>query len=143
MGWIEVTTGTAHGVGCVVLRLDGCLSDEELGELCRRVDTLVRLGCGCGVNHRLVCDLTGLDTVDLDLVDQMARLRLAARRAGGVVTFQHAGAALKGLLALIGLDDLLLAELDRGAESLEGQRQTEHREQAGVEEDIEVPHPPP
>ena len=143
MGWTEGRTGTVYGDQCIVLRLNGSLSDEELSALCRRVDTLIRLGCGCGANHRLVCDLTGLDSVDLGLVDQMARLRLAARRAGGVVTFQHAGAALRGLLALIGLEDLLLAEQDRNSASVECQRQPEHREQPGVEKDIEVPHPPP
>jgi ABC-type transporter Mla MlaB component len=149
MGWSEDRTGTAHGDTCAVLRLHGSLSDDELTALCRRVDTLVRLGCGCvsdsGANHRLVCDLTGLDTVDLGLVDQMARLRLAARRAGGIVTFQHAEAALKGLLALIGLDDLLLAERGGGPvgpASVECQRQAEEREDAGVEKDIEVRHPP-
>jgi ABC-type transporter Mla MlaB component len=115
MGWTEGRTGTVYGDQCIVLRLNGSL----------------------------VCDLTGLDSVDLGLVDQMARLRLAARRAGGVVTFQHAGAALRGLLALIGLEDLLLAEQDRNSASVECQRQPEHREQPGVEKDIEVPHPPP
>lgn len=145
MGWTEDSTSTAHGDQCVVLSLHGSLSDEELEALCVRVDTLVRRGCGCGAGHRLVCDLTGLDTVDLGLVDQMARLRLAARRAGGIVTFQHAGAALKGLLALIGLDDLLLAERDRGPgnrASVERQRQAEHCEESGVEKDIEMHHPP-
>ena len=149
MGWTEDRTSTAHGDRCVVLCLHGSLSDEELAGLCTRVDALVRLGCGrigdSGADHRLVCDLTGLDTVDLGLIDQMARLRLTARRAGGVVTFQHAGAALKGLLALIGLDDVLLAERDRGPVgrvSVECQRQAEHREEPGVEKDIEMHDPP-
>lgn len=147
MSWTEARTRTTQGISCVVLSLHGALSDEELSALCRRVDTLVRLGRGRGgaADGRLVCDLTGLDTVDLGLIDQMARLRLAARRAGGIVIFQHAGPALKGLLALIGLDDLLLAEQGRSAASrgsVERERQAEHRKEPGVEEDVEVRHPP-
>jgi anti-anti-sigma regulatory factor len=139
MGWTEDSAGTAHGETCVVLRLDGPLCGEDLTALCRRVETLIRLGRGN--NNALVCDVTALDMMDLGLIDQLARLRLSARRAGGTVTFRHAGSALKALMALIGLDELLL-EPDPGAASVERQRQTEKLEEAGVEEDIEVRHPP-
>lgn len=141
MGWVEVRTGMAHGQPCVGIRLYGRLSDEQLPALCRRVDTLIRHGQRDGTQIRLVCDVTAIDTVDLALVDQLARLRLAARRAGGTMAFQHAAPALKALLALIGLDDLLLADAD-DATSVERQRQSEQLEQAGVEKDVEVRHPP-
>jgi ABC-type transporter Mla MlaB component len=141
MGWVEVRTGTAHGQPCVVMRLYGRLSDEQLAALCRRVDALIRPGHGCGERIGLVCDVTAIDAVDLAVVDQLARLRLAARRAGGTVTFQHAAPALKALLALIGLDDLLLADSGE-ATSVECQRQAEQLEKTGVEKDVEVRHPP-
>jgi ABC-type transporter Mla MlaB component len=141
MGWVEVGTGTAHGQPCVVLRLYGRLSDEQLTALCRRVCALVRPADACGKHIELVCDVTAIETVDLAVVDQLARLRLAARRAGGSVTFQHAAPALKALLALIGLDDLLLADSGE-ATSVERQRQSEQLEKASVEKDVEVRHPP-
>jgi hypothetical protein len=91
--------------------------------------------------------VTALDTVDLGLIDQLARVRLSARRAGGTVTFRHAGTALKALLAFTGLDDLLLDDLlpadpGRCPASVERQRQTEKIEDPGVQKDIEVRHPP-
>ena len=58
------------------------------------------------------------------------------------MTFRHAGTALKALMALLGLDDLLLTESDPVAESVERQRQPEELEESVVEKDIEVRHPP-
>jgi ABC-type transporter Mla MlaB component len=138
MGWVEMPTRTAHGDPCVVLRLDAPLSGIELADLCQRVDTLIRLGCGA----ELVCDLTALQTVDLGLVDQLARLRLAARRAGGTVAFRHAGKALTALFALVGLEEVLLRDPEARAASVERERQPEQLEDPGVQEDVEVRHPP-
>lgn len=146
MGWTEGRTGTAHGGRCVVLHLDGPLTRAELAELCRRVDTLIRQvrsgGCGsCGV-RAVVCDIAALDVADLGLVDQLARVQLTARRAGGTVTFRRAGMALRALLTLVGLDEVLTDPVGGPASSVERQRQAEQGEDAGVEKDIEVHHPP-
>ncbi len=44
---------------------------------------------------------------DLDLVDRLARIQLAARRIGGAIVLRHPSTDLTELLALAGLDDLL------------------------------------
>ena len=44
---------------------------------------------------------------DLDLVDRLARIQLAARRRGGSIVIRHPSPDLTELLALAGLDDLL------------------------------------
>jgi hypothetical protein len=44
---------------------------------------------------------------DLDLVDGLARIQLAARRIGGLIVLRHPSTELTELLALAGLDDLL------------------------------------
>jgi len=45
---------------------------------------------------------------DLDLVERLARIQLAARRIGGSIVLRHPSTDLAELLALAGLDDLLL-----------------------------------
>lgn len=44
---------------------------------------------------------------DLDLVDRLARIQLAARRIGGSIVLRHPSIDLTELLVLTGLDDLL------------------------------------
>ncbi len=44
---------------------------------------------------------------DLDLVDRLARIQLAARRIGAAIVLRHPSTDLTELLALAGLDDLL------------------------------------
>jgi ABC-type transporter Mla MlaB component len=137
MGWTEdwaEETGTAHSV---VVHLHGSLTRDELAALCQRVRALI----WCGPCDGLVCDVSAIEVADLDLVDQLARLRLAARRAGGMVTFRCADEALQALLTLVGLDEFLM-DAEAGTASVESQRQAEQCEKAGVEKDIEVHHPP-
>jgi hypothetical protein len=76
------------------------------------------------------CELTswplaGSEDPDLAVVDELARLQLAARRAGCTVRLRDAGPALIGLLDLVGLSRTLCVEVSR---------QPEHLEQRGVEE---------
>lgn len=44
---------------------------------------------------------------DLDLVDRLAQIQLAARRMGGAIVIRHPSPDLTDLLALAGLGDLL------------------------------------
>ena len=62
---------------------------------------------------------------DLAVVDELARLQLAARRAGCTVRLRDAVPALVGLLDLVGLSRTLCVEVSRQPEDLE---------QRGVEE---------
>jgi hypothetical protein len=55
----------------------------------------------------VVCDVAGLDRPDVDLVDALARLALAAHRAGLEVRLRNASPELLELLALTGLDAVL------------------------------------
>lgn len=85
------------------------------------------------MSHRqtvLVCELQG--PVDLCVVDALARLQLTARRCGGMLQVRVVGAELLGLLALVGL-----------AEVLQPVRQPEAREERrGVQEVVDVDEPP-
>ena len=56
------------------------------------------------------CDLGSVVTGNLDLVDRLARLRLAARRRHCRLEIRTASAELVGLLELAGLDDVVLLE---------------------------------
>ena len=58
------------------------------------------------------------DAADLSVVDGLARLQLAARRLGCSIRVRDACDELKGLLELVGLDDVLevVGEAERGEE---------------------------
>ena len=67
---------------------------------------------------------------DLGTIDALARLQLAARRAGLELRLRHASPALRELAALCGRDEAL---------GLEPRRQPEEREERrGVEEEAEL-----
>ncbi|MEU6201358.1 STAS domain-containing protein [Streptomyces sp. NPDC047061] len=83
---------------------------------------------GAGV---VVCDVGGLGPgpPDLAAVDLLARLELAARRAGGRIRLRDPGPALRSLLRLVGL-------------GLQVEGEIEEREPAlGVEEEVEPGQP--
>lgn len=69
---------------------------------------------------------------DLALVDALARLQLMARRRGWIVALREAPEELRALLDLVGLIDVL---------PLEPRRETERREQVGVEEVVQSDDP--
>ncbi|MFF8725332.1 STAS domain-containing protein [Streptomyces sp. NPDC015171] len=104
-----------------VLVLPGSVRRDEVPGLCADVRALLETG-GAGV---VVCDVGGLGPPGLAAVDLLARLELAARRAGGRIRLRGADPALPALLDLVGL-------------RFEMERQAEQREQAlGVEEEVE------
>lgn len=67
--------------------------------------------------------------VDLTVVDELARLLLAARRMGYSIRLREAGAGLLELLDLVGLRDLVN---EGGLRQMDGQ--VEGREELGVDE---------
>lgn len=81
--------------------------------------------------------LPGSGRPDLALVDDLARLHLAARRAGCSIRLRDASPVLSGLLDLVGLAELL------GAVRLRPEvgRQAEDGEQVGVEEAVQPDDP--
>ncbi|WP_328769090.1 STAS domain-containing protein [Streptomyces sp. NBC_00286] len=108
-----------------VLVLPGSVTRDDVPRLCE--DVRARLeATGAGV---VVCDVAGLGPPGLTTVDVLARLQLAARRAGGRIRLRDPDAALSGLLGLVGI-------------SLEVEGQPEEREPPlRVEEAVE-PHDP-
>jgi hypothetical protein len=81
----------------------------------------------------LSCDVRALPA-DAAAVDGLARLQLAARRAGIELRICHASPELCALLELTGLDSVLCVEPGRQPE--------EREERFRVEEEGEVPDPP-
>ena len=65
-------------------------------------------------------------------VDLLARLQLAARREGCSIELRHASEALRDLIALVGLVDVL---------PLEAGREPEVGEELGIEEVVEPRDP--
>ena len=87
----------------------------------------------------VVCDVGTLDRPDLDAIDAVARLALAARRLGCRVRLENASPALRDLLALVGLADVIPCSAPSGVEV---GRQPEQREvPGGVEEERDPADP--
>jgi hypothetical protein len=80
----------------------------------------------------IVCDLRGV-AADCVTVDAIARLHLAARRAGVELDVRHASQELKELLAFTGLSGVLGVEPRRQAE--------ERKDLLGREEERELDDP--
>ncbi|MFJ8536372.1 STAS domain-containing protein [Streptomyces sp. NPDC093591] len=108
-----------------VLVLVGPVTRDEVAGLCDDVRALLEAS-GAGV---VVCDVGGLGPPGLGAVDLLARLQLAARRAGGRIRLRDPDPALHALLDLVGL-------------RFEKEGEPEQREPAlGVEEAVESGDP--
>ncbi|WSQ11435.1 STAS domain-containing protein [Streptomyces sp. NBC_01231] len=108
-----------------VLTLVGPVTRDEVTGLCDDVRRLLD-ATGAGA---VVCDVAGLGPPGLEAVDLLARLELAARRAGGRIRLRDPAPALHALLDLVGL-------------RFEVEGQSEQREPAlGVEEAVEPGDP--
>ncbi|MFE0257658.1 STAS domain-containing protein [Streptomyces sp. NPDC059010] len=108
-----------------VLVLAGPVTRDEVPGLCDEVRGRLQAS-GAAV---LVCDVGGLGPPGLGVVDLLARLQLAARRAGGRIRLRDADPALHALLDLVGL-------------RFEVDGEPEQREPAlGVEEEVEPGEP--
>ena len=108
-----------------VLVLAGPVTREEVRGLCDDVRGLLQATRA----RVVVCDVGGLGPPGLGAVDLLARLQLAARRAGGRILLRDPDPGLGALLDLVGLPF-----------ELEGQ--VEQREPpSGVEEEVEPVEP--
>lgn len=108
-----------------VLVLPGAVTRDEGAALCARVQKLL-----AGRAPRVVvCDVAGLGPPGLATVDLLARLELAARRAGGRIRLRDPDPALHALFDLVGL-------------RFQVEGEAEEREPAlGVEEAVETGDP--
>ncbi|MCY0922077.1 MULTISPECIES: STAS domain-containing protein [unclassified Streptomyces] len=75
---------------------------RDVAALCERIGRLARDG-----PREVACDVSALTRPGLGVVDAVARLALAARRAGVRLRLTGAGPSLRVLLALVGLVELL------------------------------------
>ena len=108
-----------------VLVLAGPVTRDEVTGLSDEVRALL----GTTRAGVVVCDVAGLGPPGLGTVDLLARLQLAARRAGGRIRLRDPDPALHALLDLVGL-------------RFEVEGQTEQREPAlGVQEEVEPGEP--
>jgi ABC-type transporter Mla MlaB component len=93
---------TARAPTTIDLAIWGPISRADLPGLCDRVCTLLR-----GSRARVArCDVLGVEP-DAVTVDALARLQLAARRAGCEVRLRHASPELLEFLSFMGLRDVL------------------------------------
>ncbi|MFF4904490.1 STAS domain-containing protein [Streptomyces sp. NPDC001260] len=108
-----------------LLVLPGPVTRDEAAGLCDDVRALLE-STGAGV---VVIDVAGIRPPGLGAVDLLARLQLAARRAGGRVRLRDPAPSLHALLGLVGL-------------RFEVEGQVEEREPPlGVEEEVEPGEP--
>jgi ABC-type transporter Mla MlaB component len=117
-----------------VLVISGSITPADIPGLCRRVGGLLEDSDG-----PLVCDVGELVDPDAVAIDALARLQLTARRCERHVELHGAGGALKDLLALTGLSEVV--PLCAGLR-LETRGQAEEREQPrGVEKETDPGNP--
>ena len=88
----------------------------------------------------LVCDVGGLHRPDLEAIEAVARLALAARRLGCGIRLENASPDLRELVAFVGLAEVLPCST---ASAIESGGQAEQREEpGGVEEERDPADPP-
>ncbi|MFF6782115.1 STAS domain-containing protein [Streptomyces sp. NPDC012510] len=93
-----------------VLVLLGPLTRDEVPRLCAEVRARLE-GTGGGV---VVCDVAGIGPPGLGAIDALARLQLAARRAGGRIRLRDPDPALHALLDLVGLSFDVEGQVEEG-----------------------------
>ncbi|MFD7296532.1 lipid asymmetry maintenance protein MlaB [Streptomyces sp. NPDC059897] len=90
----------------------------------------------------VTCDVSGVTTADLATLDALARMQLAARRAGSRMVLRDPPAGLAVLLELAGMAEVLGASA-AGASGVEMVRDAEQREPALRVEEAVIPRDPP
>ncbi|MFF4785650.1 STAS domain-containing protein [Streptomyces griseorubiginosus] len=109
-----------------VLVLTGPVTRDEVTGLSDEVRTLLG-ATGAGV---VVCDVAGLGPPGLGAVDLLARLQLAARRAGGRIRLRDPDPGLHALLDLVGLSFEMEGDTEQGEPALGVQEEVEPGEPA-------------
>lgn len=101
-----------------MLTLTGPVAREQATGLGDAVFALLA-GSGSGSDAGVVvCDVAGIGPPGLAAVDLLARLQLAARRAGGRIRLRAPDPALRALLDLVGLPVEVEGEAEEGEPAL-------------------------
>jgi hypothetical protein len=83
--------------------IGAAIAPDDISSLCERVRRLM-----ADADPRVVvCDVGGLESADAGTVEALARLRLVARRVGGDILLRGATDELIGLIAFMGLADVI------------------------------------
>ncbi|GHH86482.1 STAS domain-containing protein [Streptomyces capitiformicae] len=93
-----------------VLVLAGPLTRDGVPGLCDDVRALLD-ATGAGT---VVCDVGGIGPPGLATIDALARMQLAARRAGGRIRLRDPDPSLRALLGLVGLAFDVEGEAEEG-----------------------------
>ncbi|MGC0418837.1 STAS domain-containing protein [Embleya sp. AB8] len=126
-----------------VLAVYAPLARTDVAGLCGRLLGLLR-------EHSVdpfPCDVSALTPPDLAVIEALARLQLSARGVGRRIRLRGAGAELRDLLTLTGLDGILPAGPGRAtpgdALHVECRREVEQREEVqDVQERVDADDPP-
>lgn len=114
--------------------LTGPICRAAVPDLCAHAGSVLSRAAG----RPVTCDVAELGRPDFIAVDVLARLHLKARHHGSRLLLRNASRELSELLALAGLDHVLLAG---SGPSLGLGRQSEQREELGVDEDVDGADP--
>jgi hypothetical protein len=95
--------------------IEGSISGADAPALCARAGVLRR----AAGSDLVICDLAGVGDPLLGAIDAVARLQLAAGRGGWRLVLRHVSSELCGLIALCGLDQVLLVESRRAGRQAE------------------------
>ncbi|MFF3490926.1 STAS domain-containing protein [Streptomyces sp. NPDC002795] len=90
----------------------------------------------------VICDVSRVSTADLTTLDALARMQLAARRAGSRMVLRDPPPGLAVLLELAGMTEALGAPAREGS-GVETVRDAEQREPALRVQEAVVPRDPP
>ncbi len=128
----------AHAPSTVVvadaLVVAGPIAPADLVLLCGRVRALLQGGA-----RDIDCDVEAVRHPDVETVEALARLQLAASRIGGRIWLLRAPPELRELITLVGLEAVLPL---RGDLPVEPRREPEEREErGGVEEGADADDP--
>jgi ABC-type transporter Mla MlaB component len=96
-----------------VIVVDGPIRPADVPRLCEHIRRLPPPDLGEGP---VVCDVGAVTPADVCAVDALARMTLTARREGRTLSLRDASADLRGLLALVGLGDVVPCAARSGVE---------------------------
>ncbi|MEI5524205.1 STAS domain-containing protein [Streptomyces brasiliscabiei] len=97
-----------------VLVLPGPVTRDEVPGLCAEVRARLDGTRGEPGGGVLVCDVAGIGPPGLAAVDLLARLQLAAKRAGGRIRLRDPDPALRALMSLVGLAFEVEGQVEEG-----------------------------
>ena len=104
-------TGPARPRRSVTLVIHGAVTPETIPGFCARVTALLT----DPTVDVVTCDLSGVVDPDACALDALARMQLTARRMGRSIRLRHVEPAMRDLLVLAGLTDIVRAEPDAPA----------------------------